>query len=219
MNLTLRPIHTWPGARTPSHARRPNPFKATYSQTKTLLVRELEEISARNVVVQVGITENDLRIDGNLRANVKVTDPGVILAFDTNAHGPMSFPCDTFTARYYRDAPDWHINLRAIALGLEALRKLDRYGITSSGQQYTGWQQLGAAPMGVAAPMTLEEAAAFAAAGIPHTPIADVLSDPDTLQACYLAAAKQLHPDHGGDTAAFQRLQDAKRVLDQAGAR
>lgn len=41
---------------------------------------------------------------------------------------------------------DWQINLRAIALGLEALRKLDRYGITSRGEQYTGWRAIEATP-------------------------------------------------------------------------
>jgi hypothetical protein len=40
----------------------------------------------------------------------------------------------------------WQDNLRAIALGLEALRKVDRYGITKNSEQYTGWKQLEAGP-------------------------------------------------------------------------
>jgi hypothetical protein len=37
---------------------------------------------------------------------------------------------------------DWQHNVRAIALGLEALRKVDRYGITRRGEQYAGWKAL-----------------------------------------------------------------------------
>jgi hypothetical protein len=38
--------------------------------------------------------------------------------------------------------PSWQDNLRAIALGLEALRKVERYGIANRGEQYAGWAQL-----------------------------------------------------------------------------
>lgn len=44
------------------------------------------------------------------------------------------FAVDTYTT--------WQDNLRAIALGLEALRKVERYGITRGTEQYTGWKML-----------------------------------------------------------------------------
>lgn len=37
--------------------------------------------------------------------------------------------------------------------------------------------------------------------------------DAATLQAAYRSAAKQLHPDRGGDARAFQRLQEARDQL------
>jgi hypothetical protein len=53
------------------------------------------------------------------------------------------------------------MNARAIALGLEALRKVDRYRITKRGEQYTGWSALPpATPMG-AAKMTADDALEF----------------------------------------------------------
>jgi hypothetical protein len=39
------------------------------------------------------------------------------------------------------DLPD-EANVRAIALALEALRKVDRYGVTKRGEQYAGWKAL-----------------------------------------------------------------------------
>ena len=46
----------------------------------------------------------------------------------------MRFPCDTFT--------DWQANVRGIALALEALRAVDRYGVTQQAEQYRGWTAL-----------------------------------------------------------------------------
>jgi hypothetical protein len=37
------------------------------------------------------------------------------------------------------------LHLSAITLGLEALRKVERYGITKRGEQHTGWRQIEAA--------------------------------------------------------------------------
>ena len=38
--------------------------------------------------------------------------------------------------------------------------------------------------------------------------------DPEDIDRTYRHAAKRLHPDAGGSTADFQRLQEAKRLLD-----
>jgi hypothetical protein len=35
----------------------------------------------------------------------------------------------------------WQDNLRAVALGLEALRRVERYGIAQRGEQYAGWRR------------------------------------------------------------------------------
>lgn len=120
MNLAFRPIQSWPGALT--KIRRRAQFKAGYTATLGLLDRELQYLAAKDVVLQVALRDEDIRLDGAPRANAKpASHPGVILSFDSK-HGPLSYPCDTFA--------DWEDNLRAIALSLEHLRAVDRYGVT-----------------------------------------------------------------------------------------
>lgn len=63
--------------------------------------------------LQIALREQDFRVDGLLRAAARPEHPGVVLAIDSQ-HGPLSYPCDKFTL--------WRDNLRAIVLGLEALR-------------------------------------------------------------------------------------------------
>jgi hypothetical protein len=179
-----------------------------------------------------------MRLDGGLRADAKVSHPGVILSFETKKYGPMRYFTDVFDkgSRWVKGTknelgwysggrseaiPGWQMNARAIALGLEALRKVDRYGITKRGEQYTGWSALPpATPMG-AGGMTADQAAQFVAehstlAGLPLD-VDDVLSGA-WLTEGYRMAAKVLHPDAGGSTEDFQTLQEAKRILDEVTA-
>ena len=46
--------------------------------------------------------------------------------------------------------------------------------------------------------------------------LAAELGEGRMVEAAYRLAAKNLHPDTGGTTAEFQRLQEAKRVLEGA---
>ncbi len=208
--VTFRPIQQWPGRRTPWAERRTTyQFKAGWSSTQELLERELRLLDARTVVLQLDLPERKIRRDGLPYAHARPGHPGVILSFESR-HGPLSFANDTYH--------DWEINLRTIALTLEALRAVDRYGATKGGQQYTGWQAI-SPPAPAAEPMTVEQAARFVAeqatAGGLAFNIDEVLGG--FLQDAYRAAARRLHPDAGGSHEAFTRLQEAKRVLDQHG--
>lgn len=133
--FVFRPITTWPGELTRS--RRRSPFAASHAATLELLRREVRHLKRRltePAVIQLSLSDNDIRQDGLPRANARpATHPGVILTFDST-YGPLRYATDVFT--------DWHANLRAIALGLEALRRVDRYGITKGGEQYAGWRAL-----------------------------------------------------------------------------
>ena len=203
----FRPIKQWPG--TTTRNRRQAQFSAKWQSTLGLLGRELEQLGRKNVVIQVALTERDIRNDGFPRANARPDHPGVIVSLDSK-YGPLSYPCDTFMT--------WQDNLRGIALALESLRAVDRYGVTKRGEQYTGWKQLGGRPM--AAPMTRSEAAEILAhAADPEVRIPGLQSallDGRMVEATYKTAAKRTHPDAGGTTEDFQRLQDAKRILDGA---
>lgn len=108
-------------------------FDSTYAQTMTLLERELGMLEATDIVIQVALREDQIRLDGWPRSGSAPAHPGVKLGF-TSKHGPLVYRTNAFRK--------WHANLRAIALGLEALRKVDRYGITKRGEQYTGWKAL-----------------------------------------------------------------------------
>lgn len=212
MILTVRPLDQYPGVETDRWARRHGPFgRVTWDSTLNKLDHELEAIDAYNVVLLMDVTEGDLRLNGSIRAGAQPRTPRVVVAFESK-HGALKYACDRFH--------DWHDNVRGIAHGLEALRKLDRYGIASRGEQYTGWKALGAGIAMGPASMSSREAAEFISrehqeSGGPEW-ADDILADPDLRDALYRAAAKRLHPDAGGDESMFKRLGDAKRVLDEA---
>lgn len=99
------------------------------------------------------------------------------------------------------------------ALALEALRKVERYGVTNDNQQYRGFTAIGSGTPMPAVQMTEMEALEFLRihAGWDSGPDHD---DPEDIDRAYRQAAKKLHPDAGGSTVDFQRLQEARRLLD-----
>ena len=135
MNLTFRPIPVWPHGTTPSYERRSRwTFKAGWQNTLDLLQRELRHLNASNVVLGCGLNEADIRNDGWPRSNARTpVHPGVEVSFDTT-HGHLVYATDVCEV--------WEHNVRAIALGLEALRAVDRHGITRRGEQYAGFKAL-----------------------------------------------------------------------------
>jgi hypothetical protein len=76
--------------------------------------------------------------------NAKVGFPGVRIAFESK-YGPLTYATDEFVTRPARLADQ----RPRIALALQALRAVDRYGVTKRGEQYTGWKAL---PAGKAQP-------------------------------------------------------------------
>lgn len=86
MEYQCRPIVTWPGK--PTANRKRAQFKAGYSATLELLETELRMLGARQVVVQLALSDRDIRVDGRPRAGSRPSYPGVILSFqskDTNS--------------------------------------------------------------------------------------------------------------------------------------
>lgn len=212
MILTVRPIDKWP--RPETKARTGSPFQSTYGATLGLLDHELDMLNASHPVLMLDVTEDDLRLDGSVRANANPSSPRVILAFDT-PNGPLKFPCDRFT--------DWRANVRAIALGLQALRRVERYGITQHGEQYTGWKQLPPSAIALGAhPMSREEAAELLVrtageswhGGDVQDAIDALLHDTKLLLPdVFRYAAKLAHPDQGGNEEAFKRVGQARDLL------
>ncbi len=213
--IRFRPIDAWHGPET-AH-RTGSPFSSGWSDTVDLLTREARAIApfgldrTPDIIIQLDVPEHVIRLDGHMRANTRVESPRVVVNV-TSKHGPLRYQCDRFV-RHSRAGASWQENVRAIALGLEALRRVDRYGIAASGEQYRGWTAI-AAPAPADTPFTYETAVAFVVRNAGADPDRGGRSI-DELRVHYRVACRRLHPDTGGDTARFQRLQDAWRLIQQ----
>lgn len=181
MRYEFQPLLNWTDPVTdPRPACR---FRASWSDTLELLSTETAYLTAPLVVLQVDVPDGRIRRDGMLYATARAGFPGVRVSF-TSLYGPLTYSTDRFG--------DWQDNIRAIALSLSALRAVDRYGVNRSGEQYTGWLAIGAAP----APDPVAEARAL---------IESYGGDK--------AAVKATHPDFGGDPAKFIAVQAARKLL------
>lgn len=204
IQLRFVPIDQWPGERTKN--RKFPQFRSTYPQTLDLLEQELVNLRAKEIVLQAFIGWEDIRNDGVPKSSANFRDPGVILTFETK-NGTLSFPCDTYT--------DWQSNLRAIALSLEALRSVNRYGVTRRNEQYQGWRQLATSS---GKPFPNKEAAAIYLSGHAGNQPGGwhgMVADSAMRQQAYRRAAAKLHPDApGGSHDEFVRLQAALAMLE-----
>lgn len=210
MRYEIRPLGPWVGATTPErHSSRR--FRAPWSSTLDLLGTETELLGATLVVLQVDVTARDVRRDGMLRSGARVGFPGVRVSFDSR-HGPLTYATDAYEQQYSVDPPAWQANIRAIALALEALRAVDRYGVSRSGEQYRGWSALPAgSPAGQ---MSADDAARLLAGYADGITAAQVLADPDARARAFKQAARRHHPDFGGEPEVFARLTGARDLLD-----
>lgn len=212
MRYTTRPLSGWDGPRTPAHQRRSRwAFRAGWQSTLDLLERELLHLDARDVVLEADFREQDLRLDGLPRSNAREPqDPGVRLAF-ASKHGALVYQCDSVDG--------WRENVRSIALGLDALRAVDRYGITRHAEQYRGWKQIGGGAAVVPdAPPDREQAAVNLVSlvfrdGPVATRVADLLTGRLDLNDVARRAQRRAHPDTGGNAALFDAVQRSIAVL------
>lgn len=191
LGVTFRPYEGTP----PPAGDIPSPFDAGWGSTVETLARELRALDAHTIVVELALGENDLRLDGLPRANASLSSDAVRISFESK-WGPLLYETNEFRGRYYRSLSGWQANVRAIALGMEALRKVDRYGVSKRGEQYRGWRQLPTSTDPADAIVTPEQARA-------------VLDQYGGV----LAAVKATHPDHGGDETEFRKVMRAREIL------
>lgn len=209
--MKVAPIREWPGELTAGRVR--SLFKAGLSDTLDTLKTEIRHLTVTSAQREspellIAIPAGALwRQDGRPRAGAVAEHPGVIFSLDSK-HGPLSYPCDTFTT--------WQDNLRAVALALEALRKVDRYGVTKRGEQYRGFLAIEAtaAPAGFA---RIDDATEFLLriAGDEREP-RQVKIGAD-LRSVLRAAQRRAHPDAGGDAGTFQRVSLAATKIREEG--
>lgn len=189
---------------------RDSQFDSTWTQTEDLLLREVTHLAGRNLVLEIDVREFEIRNDGRPYARARAATPAVRVAFESK-HGPLTYATDRFW--------EWQDNARAIALGLEALRKIERYGIAGREQQYTGFKALPAGRAMPASHMTSDQAydtifrLACGPAGDPAIRI-EIARNPDALASAYREARIKSHPDrHGGDHTLSDKLLTARNTL------
>jgi hypothetical protein len=203
LTFTIRPLDD----RTGFHGSpKRSPFEASWSSTLELLNRELRHLGGSNVIIEVDVLPGAVRLDGMLYANAKVNSPGVRLHFDS-VHGHLSYETDAFT--------HWQANVRAIALGLESLRRVDRYQIGRGGEQYRGY-------------LALESGTGVALGAEPTLTMADacavlnrwsgfVLAPSDSYEIrkrAWRKARAAAHPDqHDGDQSGWDAVERAAKIL------
>jgi hypothetical protein len=188
VNVTFRPLSVWPY---PPQKRRPSLFKAGYANTLDLLEREIAALKGDEVIIGLVCDSGQIRIDGRPRGDIRVNHPGVELSFEVPDGRRLVFHTDTHAWSATRGSTNsWHDNLRAIALGLESLRAVDRYGITSTAEQYAGFLQLETSAPSVERGRRLVE-----------------------VHGGLTLALKATHPDSGGDAADFAAVQAFRRAF------
>jgi hypothetical protein len=210
MQMTFRPLRmeTWTEELHDHWDRRSrNVFSATWSDTLWLLDRELKWLNARNVVIEADFKESDIRLDGMPRSNAPTPKfPGVRVAFESD-HGGLVYQTDNCVW--------WQHNVRSVALGLEALRAVDRYGITHKAEQYTGFKAIGGAmAMGPGAHFRTADDAVQWLRTLEVSGIAG--ANGMSIKSLLKVAARNLHPDFGGSDAQWEKYDEAYRLIKKA---
>lgn len=206
--LDVGPLDHWTGRRTaePRYA----PFRASLERTLRDLQFELDAIDAEAVRLLIDMLPEHFRVNGRPRATAKADSDGIVLVVGKSAQGPLRFPCDTYLT--------WQGNLRAIALGMNALRAVDRYGITKSGEQYQGWKEITSGRQGLPTMSKMDAiAVVYERAGLErptNEPAKAALDDVARM------AKKRAHPDqHGGNEDYWNQVDNALQIIREHEAR
>lgn len=183
-SLTWRALPAWPYPPQPS---RPAWFgKVEWGDAVQGLVDEVAAIEGDDLIIGVVIDPTLLTWDGRMRpkAHLRATHAGAEVSFDVKGTR-LSFHTSAFA--------DLKGNVHAIARGLEALRRIERYGITSGNQQYAGFALLPADVAVERGRRLVDEAGSID------------------------AALKRHHPDAGGTADAFSAVIAYRHHLNEAG--
>lgn len=205
MTIMFRPMGDTSWKR-PDDERRPSQFSADWNDTLKLLAREVELLGGDDISIELEVLPGAIRLDGlALKANQHPASPAVIVSFETD-HGTLTYPNDALDSPTYSRSAGWRHNVRGIALTLEGLRAIERYGASDRGQQYAGYAAL---PAGSG--MTHDQALAV---------LENNAAGPDehtlglSVEALYRRARARTHPDRNGHSRElWDEVERAARVL------
>jgi hypothetical protein len=202
IDLRFRPLDKWRDSPPLQHSRAA--FKMSYNKTLDLLERELNNLKAKNIVIEAGFSLTQIRNDGWPYGGQAPKHAGVVLYFKNKEGRDLRFPSGRYSS--------WTANIHAIALTLESLRAIDRYGVTTGQQQYIGFAALEAPKQ-----LTLEDAALFVSlhSGIESLNWRFIRDSGESFLLAYRNAAKRLHPDSPGadNVHLWNTLQQARELL------
>jgi hypothetical protein len=184
VRATWRALPAWPYEQRPPSS---SSFRTSWDGSLAKLEQEIARIQGDDVVIGIVCEPSEISFSGALKsgARARLAHPGAEVSFDHPDRGRVVFHTDAYKTL--------HFNLHAIALGLEALRAVDRHGITSSAEQYAGFAQLTAGGPDPARGKLLAER---------HGSIAEAL--------------KKTHPDHGGDARDLADVQAYRKSIGAA---
>lgn len=181
---------SWPVGMARTTSRKSSPFSTGFGAARNKLFSNLKLLGAQGIVVSTNIP---LKRDGQPRANLAPYngDPGVAVFFNRK-NMPYEFCCDR-----WKSATD---NVYAVALTLEALRGIERWGASDMLQRaFEGFKGL---PAVAVEPwrevLMLDEGATL-----------------DAVERVYKLLATSHHPDRGGTADAFDRITKARDAARQ----
>ncbi len=186
---------TWPVGwpRTADHHRKLAQFAdRSLASAREIVLDELRLLKARNPILSTNVI---LRRDGFPRSGQRnPNDPGVAVYFALGDQ-PKVLACDKWTL-----VED---NLWAIAKHVGAIRGQQRWGVGTVDQAFMGYDAL---PAPASAWWEVLEVAQDAGA--------------EAVREAYRRLAKRYHPDAGGSSEAFLRIQKAyERFRDESGGK
>lgn len=189
----------WPIARPRTKVRKDGNFnkkewaqQGNWRQTKAVtiadamvrLTDELGRVGGKGIVLSSNLARNR---DGSPRSNQsQPVDPGVALYFTLKGK-PICMPCDTYTRVEQ--------NIVAIAKHIEATRAIERYGVASLDEMFTGFAAL-PAPSAARAWWEVLGVSQYATV--------------DQINAAWREKAKQAHSDLGGSDARMSEINVAR---------
>jgi hypothetical protein len=216
LKIQIKAITHWNGKETTEPRR--SQFRQTYRNTTQILEKELSYLDIRtdSLFIEMYVHPNQVRADGQLRADARPYKQGVKLTFDLITWSEpipsepgrrrikfqtVTYPCDAFDS--------WQDNLRAIALSLEALRKVERFGVLKFNEVVARL----ALPSAEGKTTTREDAAFFLANYSSYLQN-HILTDKSIAKLAFREAAQKLHPDRKNENMTlWLLLEEAKKTL------